>query len=104
MNTNPLGKDPALLVVMSVDGQTAEIITSQKGIHNPKTGKFEAGSIWRFTTANVLGDRIEFVPRDQASRFIFKWTDANSGTISYTKDSGTGGGLGATEHFTRLDG
>ena len=108
LNTNPLGKDPALLVVMSVDGQTAEVITSQKGIHNPKTGKIEAGSLWRFTTATVAGDRLEFVPRDQASRFIFKWTDANSGTISYTKESGTGGGtgggLGAVEHFTRLDG
>ena len=106
LNSTPLGKDPALLVVMSVDGQTAEIITSQKGIHNPKTGKMEAGSLWRFTTATVSGDRIDFVPRDQANQFTFKWSDANSGTISYTGGGGGGGGpsLGSVERFTRLDG
>ena len=107
LNSTSMSKDPALLVVMSVDGRTAEVITSQKGIHNPKTGKMEAGSLWRFTTATVNGDRLEFVPRDQAWQYSFKWTDANSGTISYSGDSTNGGkgpSLGAVERFNRLDG
>jgi hypothetical protein len=109
LSRTPLGSDPALLLVMSVDPSgTAEIITANKGIHNPKTGKMEGGSIWRFTTANVSGNRLEFVPRDQAARMTFSWSDANSGSFSSLQENATGGGnnktVGGSTKFTRLDG
>ncbi len=106
-NPSPLGKKPALLVVMSVEGgQTAEIIWSVKGSYNAKFAKMEGGSVWRFVTANLSGDSLEFVPRDGGSTSTFHWHDANSGSFTTLNPSGLGGSksMGANERFTRLDG
>ena len=103
----PLGKNPSLLVVMSVeDQQTAEIIISSKGRYNAKTDKMEAGAIWRYLTARISGSRLDFVPRDGASHMMFDWRDANSGTFSMLNEQQIGGNKNpaASEKFTRLDG
>lgn len=102
-----LGVDPALLVVLSVDEQqTAEVIMSVKGRFNQKTQKLEGGSIWRYITAGVAGNRLEFVPRDSAERTMFDWQDANSGNFSTLNEQvGTQQkGLSSGTRFTRLDG
>ena len=107
VNRTALGNDPALLVVLSVEGQTAQIIMSAKGTFNPKLGKMEGGSVWRFVTANVAGMRLEFVPREEGARMYFSWSDANSGTFSSLSAEGFNGpnkGLGGSTKFTRLDG
>lgn len=73
---------------------------------NPQTQKTEGGSIWRYITARIAGDRLEFVPRDGADRSMFGWRDANSGTFSALNDQSTGGNksLGSGVRFMRLDG
>ncbi|HZP98355.1 MAG TPA: caspase family protein [Reyranella sp.] len=106
LNPSPFGKDPALLLVMSADGQTAEVIISVKGVYNGKVGKMEGGAVWRFVTGDVSSNRLEYVPRDQGARYTFDWSDANSGNFSSLNDSvvGSRGNIGASERFTRLDG
>ena len=54
--------------------------------------------------STVSGDRLDFVPRDQAWQSTFKWSDANSGTISYTGNGPGAPSLGSVERFNRLDG
>ena len=101
-----LGVDPALLVVLSVEDQrTAEVIVSVKGRFNQQTQKLESGSIWRYITARVEGDRLEFVPRDSAERTMFDWRDANSGNFSTLNEQvGDPRGVSSGVRFTRLDG
>jgi len=102
-----LGGDPALLVVMSVEEQqSAEVIMSVKGRFNEKTQKLEGGSIWRYITARISGDRLEFVPRGNSERNMFDWRDANSGTFSRLSEQEIGGNRtsGPSVQFTRLDG
>ena len=106
-NRNPLGEEPGILIVMSVEEQqTAEVIQSIKGRFNPKTQKIESGSIWRFVTGRISGDKLEYVPRDGSPRYMFEWRDANSGSFGLMNDQQVGakGGLGYSAHFTRLDG
>ena len=104
---SPLGTFSQLIIVMSVEeGQTAEIILSGKGRYNAKTNKVEPGSYWRFVTASISGDKMEFVPREYAPRVTFEWKDANGGTVSVFSD-GLGGpnrGFGKDVTFMRLDG
>ncbi len=102
-----MGVTPALLVVLSVDEQqTAEIITSGKGIFNQQTQKTEGGSIWRYLTAHIVGGRLEFVPREGSDRMMFDWRDANSGSFSTLNDQvgGQNKALSSGVRFTRLDG
>ncbi len=101
-----LGVDPALLIVMSVEEQqSAEVIVSLKGRFNAKTQKLEGGSIWRYVTARIVGDRLEFVPRDGGERTMFDWRDANSGNFSVLNENAGGNKtLGSSVRFTRLDG
>jgi hypothetical protein len=102
-----LGTDPALLIVMSVEAQqTAEVIMSVKGRFNPKTQKMEGGSIWRYITSRIAGDRLDYVPRDGADHMIFDWHDANSGSFSgLNEDAGAQSkGVSSGIRFTRLDG
>ena len=93
---------------MSVeDQQTAEVIMSIKGRYNAQSDKMEAGSIWRYITARISGDKLEFVPRDGAPRTMFEWRDANSGSYSTLMEQQVGGNnksLGSGARFTRLDG
>jgi hypothetical protein len=107
MAQSPIGVVPQLMIVMSVeDQQTAEIIVAGKGRYNQKLAKGEAGSYWRFTTARLNGSRLEYVPRDSASRFIYSWSDANSGHLTMLNESqvGSKGNASYNAPFTRLDG
>lgn len=106
INRNELGEAPALLIVMSVEEQqTAEIIMSIKGRTDPQTNKMVAGSIWRFVTSRISGDKLEYVPRAGSARWVFDWRDANSGSFSLVNDQQVGGrGFGYSARFTRLDG
>src|SRR6185436_18971671 len=69
----PRGPYPGYIIVMSIeDGKTAEIIM----------GGNRVGPFWRFVTASVSGDTIEYQPRDQGGTFSFHWKDANGGTLN----------------------
>jgi hypothetical protein len=89
--------DPQLLIVMSVEEQrTAECIMC---------GKSPNGAFWRFITASMSGDRIEFVPRAGAAKFMLDWSgDGNSGSMSQFFEGGGGRNPPYTTKFTRLDG
>lgn len=106
INRNDLGESPALLIVLSVEGQqTAEIITSIKGRFNPQTQKLESGSIWRFVTSRISGDKLNYVPRAGSASWVFDWRDANSGSFSLINDQQVGRtAMGFSSRFTRLDG
>ncbi len=107
VNASQLGREPAILVVLAIDGpQTAEVVLSQKGLYNAKLAKMEAGSLWRFITANIAGDKLDFVPRDGGGHYTYRWSDANSGSFSSLNESSTGnkGNIGVSERFMRLDG
>ena len=101
---SPQGREPQLLIVMSVEEKrTAEII--QAGKNN--------GVYWRFVTGTLTNERLEYVPRDGAMRFLFDWKDANSGSLTQMPGDRAGmggsggGGKGGKPYntqFTRLDG
>ena len=115
----PAGYIDHALVVMSVDeGHTAECILASKS---------DTGSpLWRFVTADIKGDSLDYVPRDGGAHFTFTWTGAAGGTMNQKRETpsgrpgGSGGtgsakrgaggagkggaGGGLTSPFTRLDG
>jgi hypothetical protein len=45
---------------------------------------------------------MEYVPRDGASRFVFTWKEAGSGTLTQLNENAQGSVYNTT--FTRLDG
>ena len=106
INRNVLGESPGLLIVMAVEEQqTAEIIMSIKGRLNSTTNTMESGSVWRFVTGRLSGDKLEYVPRAGSSRWIFEWRDAGTGTFSMMNDQQVGGrGWAHSSRLTRLDG
>ncbi len=106
LNRNELGESQAILIVISVEEQqTAEIIMSVKGRFNPETKKMEAGSIWRFVTGRLSGDRMEYVPRAGSARWVFDWRDANAPTFNLVSDEQVGArGWIHNARLTRLDG
>lgn len=93
------GREPQILVVMSVEEQqTAEIIMAGRG---------RRGLNWRFVTATLSDNRLEYVPREAGPRFIFDWSDANSGSVGQISNvSGVGNRSSAasSSRFSRLDG
>jgi hypothetical protein len=92
---SPAGRDPALIIVMSIEGgRSAEVIV---------TGKGPTGFYWRFVTGTVSGDRLEYVPRDGAARYVFSWNDARSGSLSQLSE-GHAARPAYNTSFTRLDG
>ncbi len=99
----PIGGEPALLVVISAEEQqTAEVVMTARGVFNEKTQKMEGGSIWRYITARIAGDRLEFTPRGNSERYMFDWRDANSGSFSVLSDQART--AGPSIRFVRLDG
>ena len=92
---NPLGKTPAILIVMSVDdGKSAETIVSAVG---------ERGPYWRITTATVSGDKLEWVPRAASGKRVISWRDANSGSVDLHPPPDRNVMI-TTSSMTRLDG
>jgi hypothetical protein len=80
---------PELLVVMSVDRKdVAEVILAGNEVN---------GGYWRFITAAISADRLEFVPHARSARWVFDWRDANSGSMAII-------GGKSPVRFTRLDG
>ena len=91
--------NPALIVVMSVEEQaTAEVILVTR---NPRDG----AKFWRFVTGKLSGDGMEYVPMDSGPRAQFRWSDANSGSVTLTPPQGAGNAQPIyNTRFTRLDG
>jgi hypothetical protein len=88
---------------MSVDGGTAEVIFATRGLTD-QYGKVSAGSLWRYVTAKVSGNRLEFAPRIEEEHFLFDWRDANGGSFASVRDDGGRGRISTSVLFTRLDG
>lgn len=86
---------PQLLVVISVDdAASAQLVLA---------GKYP-GPFWRFVTASLSGNRLEFVPRAGGNRFAFEWKDGNSGNVTFTPvENSTSRRISSTT-FARLDG
>lgn len=75
-----------ILIVMSVEeGQVAECIV---------VGHSERGPYWRFVTASINGNSMDYVPRDNAAHFTFTWNDANGGAVLQRRDERANGGGG----------
>jgi hypothetical protein len=89
-----LGRDPAVLVVLSVEEQKqAQMIVASKG--------FDGQYNWRFVVGTISGNRVTFVPRDEADEFMFDWKDAGGGSLTLKGEQGNR--LMYTTPFTRLD-
>jgi hypothetical protein len=84
-------RSPAVMIVTSADEKrTAQIITAS----------VSETRYWRYMTATVSRNKLEVIPRQGAPRFIFEWSDANSGTVTQTfqatglpQDRSGGGGF-----------
>jgi hypothetical protein len=91
------GQVKSLLVVMSVEEQNsceAILVTQRDGV-----------MAWRFVQATLSGDSMEYTTRSGGPRFVFKWNDASSGSLSIFAPKRGGSGPAAFNHrFTRLDG
>jgi hypothetical protein len=105
-----------ILIVLTVDGGTAECIIC---------GNSTNGPFWRSVTATVSGSTLEYIPRDETAIHSFTWHDASGGLHTQKKDTGKNGsisrsaggarggsrgpngapgGVIASNPFTRLDG
>jgi hypothetical protein len=93
-----VGNNPALIVVMSVEEQaTAEVILVTR---NPRDG----AKFWRFVTGKLAGDGMEYLPVDSGPRAQFRWSDANSGSVTLTPPQGAGNAQPIyNTRFARLD-
>ena len=86
---------PQLMIVLSIDdGRTAQIVISGNN----------RGPFWRFVTATVSKDGLEFVPMQGASRFFFRWSDADSGSLTQSSASRQNALKLHEDRFRRLDG
>jgi hypothetical protein len=64
---------PRILVVLSVEEQhTAQVIQAGNG---------RTGAVWRFVTATLSGDKLDYVAREGGEHFTMTWTDANAGRV-----------------------
>lgn len=98
MGQTPLGLQPQILVVMSVEEkQTAEVIVASKTRAGPSWGRY---------TATLSGNRIDFsvTAAGGAVRFQFTWNDANSGSLSQLVFIGGSTPTPLNGPFSRLDG
>ena len=90
------GQVKSLMVVMSVEEHhacEAILVTQRQGVMG-----------WRFVQATLANDTMEYTPRDGGPRFVFKWNDANSGSLTiFAPKRGAGGGT-FNHKFARLDG
>ncbi len=94
-----VGGQPGLLVVMSVDGATAEMIMATR---NPRFGT----RFWRFVRGTVSGDQLEFLPKEEgAPHLSFRWSSAAGGNVTMLLHRGGPQGQAASHgKFSRLDG
>jgi hypothetical protein len=96
-NSTPDGKVPGAIIILSVEEQAAAevvFITRLGG----KGG-------WRFVRPTLTNDTMTYETRGpQGPRFVFKWTDANSGTVTQFAPERSGRPIPpSTSKFTRLD-
>jgi hypothetical protein len=98
--------EPLLLIVLSVDGNLAEIIYSTRDWQGAGSS---VGKIWRYSTATFSGSRLEFgfnrLDASQEIPQILKWKDDNSGTFLCQTFTGTQNLFtqNCSIPFTRLD-
>jgi uncharacterized caspase-like protein len=86
---------PQLMIVLSIDdSRTAQIVIAGNN----------RGPFWRFITASLSKDGLEFVPMQGASRFIFRWSDADSGSLTQSTASRQNALKLHEDRFRRLDG
>jgi hypothetical protein len=97
----PGGRDgivPGILVVMSVEGQDgAEIIFVRR---------VGGQGGFRFVRADLSGDTLDYTARAGGQRLVFKWSDANTGSVVVFPTERSHGSQRApySGRFTRLDG
>jgi hypothetical protein len=85
--------EPQLLIVLSVDeSRVAQAIVAGKN----------DGAYWRFITAQMSKNTLEFVPMAQSTRFVLEWSGRDTGTL--TQVVPTNNATIHREHFKRLDG
>ncbi len=82
---------PQMIVVMSVDGQQIAQVIYASG----------EGGGYNFITGALSGNRLELVRRDRGARFLFDWSDANSGSFSALPETNK---PPYSASFSRLDG
>jgi hypothetical protein len=89
------GLYPEIMVVLSVEADSsANAILA---------GKTPRSRYWRFVNGKVSGNRLEFLPRAGAARYMFDWRDANSGSVGLIWETYSNAPPFASR-FTRLDG
>ena len=94
------GNNPAMIVVMSVEEQaTAEVILVTR---NPRDGQ----KFWRFVRGTLSGDGMEYDTAAAGPRASFRWSDANSGSVTLMPPPGSSGNAPPVynSRFSRLDG
>lgn len=86
----------AAIVIMSVEEEkAAEVVMVYK--HN-------GSPTWTFVRGNLSNDRLEMSPRENGGRFIFTWSDANSGSVASFPQKDDMKSKITTGRFARLDG
>ena len=92
------GTVPTALVVLSAEEtEAAEVILAQR---------LRGRGGWRFVRSKLSGDTLTYETRDRGPRFVFKWSDANSGSVTIFPPEQSGGRTPPpyNSRFTRLDG
>ena len=85
---------PQVLVVISAEEDaSAQVVIA---------GKYPV-PFWRFITASLSGNRLEFVARAFGNRFSFDWKDSNSGTVIFTPVDNSSSRKIVSAPFTRLE-
>ena len=86
---------PYMMIVLSVDeNKTAQIIMAGNN----------RGPYWRFVTAPMSKDGVEFIPMQGSSRFAFRWKDVNSGSLTQSTANRNNPIKLHEDSFRRLDG
>lgn len=86
---------PQLMIVLSVDeSRTAQVVMAGNN----------RGPFWRFVTAPLSRNGLEFIPMQGASKFTFKWFDAGTGSLIQSTPARHNAHKLHEDRFRRLDG
>jgi Caspase domain len=92
--------EPNIAAVLSItDNDTAEVVVASRFWGGPAWGISGNGAYWRFTSAKIAGDRLNWPGQSGSGLWELKWRNANSGSVSYRENFIT-----PDQGFTRLDG
>ncbi len=90
------GRQPGAIVLLSAEEQgAAEVIF---------VTRLGGRGGWRFVRPTLSNDTLTYETRDKGPRYVFKWKDANSGSLAVFPPSTARNNAPTTSSFTRLDG